>query len=55
MAYKTQEDYAYEPKNYTQNYKGEISLRQALSESVNVPAIKLAEQIGVPVLLEFLR
>ncbi len=55
VAYKTSEDYAYEPKNYTQNYKGEITLRQALSESVNVPAIKIAEQVGVPTLLKFLQ
>lgn len=55
IAYKTSENYAYEPKNYTLNYKGEISLRQALSESVNIPAIKLAEQIGLSSLLEFLR
>lgn len=54
-AYKTQENYSYEPKNYSQDYKGEITLRQALSESVNIPAIKLAEQVGIPVLLDFLR
>jgi penicillin-binding protein 1C len=55
IAYKTEENYAYEPKNYSQNYKGEITLRQALSESVNIPAIKLAEQVTVPILLGFLR
>jgi membrane carboxypeptidase/penicillin-binding protein PbpC len=45
IAYKTSESYAYEPKNYSQDYKGEITLRQALSQSVNIPAIKLTEQI----------
>ncbi len=55
VAYKTSEDYAYEPKNYSSYYKWEITLRQALSESVNIPAIKLAEQVWVPVLLDFLK
>ena len=55
IAYKTSENYAYEPKNYSLSYKGEITLRQALSESVNVAAIKLTEQIGIKTLLEFLR
>ena len=55
IAYRTSENYAYEPKNYSQDYKGEITLRQALSESVNIPAIKLAEKVGVPALLSFLR
>ncbi|MDD5376744.1 MAG: transglycosylase domain-containing protein [Candidatus Gracilibacteria bacterium] len=55
IAYKTSENYAYEPKNYSQSYKGEITLRQALSESVNIPAIKLTEQLGVSTLLDFLR
>lgn len=55
IAYKTEENYAYEPKNYSQSYKGKITLRQALSESVNIPAIKLAEQVSIPILLDFLR
>lgn len=54
-AYETSEGYAYEPKNYSQDYKGEITLRQALSESVNIPAIKLAERVGTSTLLQFLR
>jgi len=54
-AYKTQENYAYEPKNYSLSYKGEVTLRQALSESINIPAVKLAEQVGVSVILDFLR
>lgn len=55
IAYRTSENYAYEPKNYSLTYKGEIPLRQALSESVNIPAIKLAEQVGVSYLLSFLQ
>lgn len=53
--FKTQEGYTYEPKNYSQEYLGEISLRRALSESVNIPAVKLLEQIRPETLLVFLR
>lgn len=45
IAYKTSENYSYEPKNYTQDYKGEITLRRALSESINIPAVKIAEKV----------
>lgn len=55
VAYKTQEDYSYEPKNYSQEYKWQVSLRQALSESINVPAIKLTKQLWIETLLGFLR
>ncbi len=43
--YATAEGYAYEPKNYSQKYSGEVSLREALSQSINIPAVKLLEQV----------
>ncbi len=52
--YATAEGYAYEPKNYSQKYSGEVSLREALSQSINIPAVKLLEQVGVQTLLDFL-
>ena len=36
----------YEPNNYHQEYKGTVSVRYALQNSLNVPTIKLAERIG---------
>ena len=36
------------PGNYDGRYKGDISIRQALSESRNIPAILLAESVGMP-------
>ena len=36
----------YEPGNYRGEYEGPITLRRALALSRNIPAIKLAEQIG---------
>jgi penicillin-binding protein 1A len=37
----------WEPENYDGKFRGSISLQQALEESVNVPTVRLLEQIGV--------
>ncbi|MDR0676542.1 MAG: transglycosylase domain-containing protein, partial [Elusimicrobiota bacterium] len=34
------------PKNYTRKYYGNITLRQSLEKSVNIPSIKLLEKVG---------
>jgi penicillin-binding protein 1A len=34
------------PKNYTKDYKGTVDLTTALAQSINVPAVKLSEQVG---------
>lgn len=36
----------YEPQNYDKKFRGTITLRQALQESVNIPAIKLLKSVG---------
>ena len=36
----------YEPKNYDHNYEGPITLRHALEESRNVPAVRVMDQLG---------
>ncbi len=36
----------YEPNNYKQQYRGLVTVRTALEHSLNVPTIKVAEQIG---------
>jgi len=35
------------PGNYDARFKGEITIRQALAESRNVPAVKIADLIGI--------
>jgi len=35
------------PGNYDNRFKGEITIRQALAESRNVPAVKIADLIGI--------
>ncbi|MEL0437957.1 transglycosylase domain-containing protein [Phycobacter sp. K97] len=34
------------PQNYTRKYYGEITLTQALRDSLNVPAVKISEAVG---------
>jgi penicillin-binding protein 1A len=38
----------YKPRNFSEKFLGAISLRYALNESINVPAIKLLQKIGAP-------
>src|ERR1700759_5683215 len=38
---------AYSPHNYDEKYEGNITLRRALAGSRNVPAVKLAEKVGI--------
>jgi penicillin-binding protein 1A len=37
----------YSPRNYDERFEGTITLRRALAGSRNVPAVKLAEKIGI--------
>ncbi|HWF67795.1 MAG TPA: PBP1A family penicillin-binding protein, partial [Acidobacteriaceae bacterium] len=37
----------YSPKNYDEKFEGTITLRRALAGSRNVPAVKLAEKVGI--------
>ena len=35
------------PRNYTNTYRGEVTLRQGMAESINTVAVKLAADVGV--------
>ncbi len=37
----------YTPENYTRKYHGPLRLRQALARSINIPAVKLLDMVGV--------
>src|SRR5438128_5541306 len=37
----------YSPRNYDERFEGTITLRRALAGSRNVPAVKLAEKVGI--------
>src|SRR5262249_6030954 len=34
------------PRNYDRRYRGDVTLREALEESLNPPVVRVAEQIG---------
>lgn len=46
---------SYSPRNYYRKYKGIMTLRQALEDSVNVPAVKLLDMVGVEQVIDFTR
>lgn len=46
---------SWSPQNYDKQFHGQISLRSALEHSYNVPAVRVAHQIGLPALRTMLR
>jgi penicillin-binding protein 1C len=44
----------YQPRNYDGRYRGPLPVREALGGSLNVPAVLVASEVGVPVLLRTL-
>ncbi len=42
----TFDDLEYEPKNFKEEYLGQVTLRQAITKSLNIATIKLAEKVG---------
>ena len=45
----------YEPENYDGEYRGPVSIRQALAHSLNIPAIKAGHLAGIPNVLDLAR
>lgn len=43
----------YQPKNYDGQYRGLITLRTALAYSINIPAVKLLQQVGKDMAINF--
>jgi membrane peptidoglycan carboxypeptidase len=37
----------YKPKNYDKRYRGDVTVRRALSNSLNIPAVEVMEDVGV--------
>jgi penicillin-binding protein 1A len=42
----------YSPRNYDERFEGNITLRRALAGSRNVPAVKLAEKVGITTVVD---
>ncbi|MGB8662982.1 MAG: transglycosylase domain-containing protein, partial [Candidatus Acidiferrum sp.] len=45
----------YSPHNYDEKFEGTITLRRALADSRNVPAVKLAEKVGINSVVDMAR
>jgi len=45
----------YSPHNFDEKYEGTISLRRALAQSRNIPALKLADKIGIRAVEDYAR
>ncbi len=43
----------YTPHNFDDKFEGTISLRRALAQSRNIPALKLADRIGIKTVIEY--
>lgn len=46
---------SYWPQNYTRTYRGIVTLRTALEQSLNVPAVKLLDMVGIQRVVGFAR
>ncbi len=43
----------YTPHNYDDKFEGAITLRRALAQSRNIPALKLADRVGIKTVIEY--
>ena len=54
-AYRIGTGFAFYPKNYDGEYRGTVTLHQALSNSLNVPSVKVLEFTGLEEMYDFFR
>lgn len=45
----------WEPRNFEGSYRGAVTMRQALAQSRNVATIRLAQEVGLPQVIDFAR
>ncbi len=43
------------PKNYDEKFRGDVSARDALEQSLNVPTARLAQKVGIPAIIDVMR
>jgi penicillin-binding protein 1A len=53
VEYDSGKDKAWKPKNYDNIYRGSVTMREALTNSINVVSVKILESIGVNTAVEF--
>ncbi|MBT0665047.1 PBP1A family penicillin-binding protein [Geobacter pelophilus] len=52
VEYDSGKEKAWKPKNYDNIYRGNVTMREALTNSINVVSVKILEQIGVNAAIE---
>ena len=45
----------YQPQNYDRQFRGPVTLRYALQQSINIPTIKLLRKVGIPLVASYAR
>jgi penicillin-binding protein 1A len=45
----------YEPHNYDEKFEGMITLRRALAQSRNIPALRVADSVGIRTVIDYAR
>jgi penicillin-binding protein 1A len=55
LAIKLDRKKIWEPENFTRTYQGPVTLRRALSQSLNVPTIRLLEKVGIEETIRYAR
>ncbi len=54
VRFETADGKPYYPRNYSHRYYGPVSLRDALGSSLNIPAVKILNEIGLPTFMNTL-
>ena len=52
ISFETQSG-VYTPHNYDEKFEGTITLRRALAQSRNIPALRLAERVGIKTVIDY--
>ena len=55
VSYPAGDGELYQPSNYDQKYRGPVTLRYALQQSINVPAVKLLRKVGTSLVASYAR
>jgi 1A family penicillin-binding protein len=50
MEFRLKGQKAWNPENYDHDYRGDVTVRYALENSLNMPALYIAERVGLPAL-----
>ena len=55
VQFTTDQWYPYTPQNFSLDFQWPMTMAQALAQSINIPALKLTQELGIDKLLTFLR